>query len=193
MAFEKRVPWSVFDVPGGGDTFVGVTIVPMGWSASVDLIQSSLRILVRECNLVAPECELRVGKPSPLEQAAVMCIDGFDLISKEPPSRSRDASGRPFPLSEFIRVANKLGLPRSVAKSVIRAYNTTILGGELDRCVGTLRHDRSKGHAFLNKTFALLSFAEVSQAPLQHWAGIYAFAAGFRRPLFRCFKKFLDS
>lgn len=30
----------------------------------------------------------------------------------------------------------------------------------------------------------MLSLPEVSQAPLQHWAGIFAFAAGFRRPLF---------
>lgn len=46
MVFEKRVPRAVLDLPGGGDTFVAVTIVPMGWSASVDLIQCFFRRFV---------------------------------------------------------------------------------------------------------------------------------------------------
>lgn len=41
-----------------------------------------------------------------------------------------------------------------------------------------------KAHAFLNETLALLALHEVGQAALQHWAGVYAFAASFRRPLF---------
>ena len=34
------------------------------------------------------------------------------------------------------------------------------------------------------KALALLSMREFGQAALQHWAGVYCFAAGFRRPLF---------
>ena len=79
MVFEKRVPWSVFGRPGGGDTYVAVTVVPMGWSASVDLIQNFLRRLVYHANLVDPSCELRVGQEFPLEQGAVTCLNGFDL------------------------------------------------------------------------------------------------------------------
>ena len=34
MAFEKRVQWSVFDRPGGGDAFVAVTIMVVAASHS---------------------------------------------------------------------------------------------------------------------------------------------------------------
>ena len=34
------------------------------------------------------------------------------------------------------------------------------------------------------RTLALLSLDSVSQASVQHWAGLFCFGAGFRRPLF---------
>ena len=49
---------------------------------------------------------------------------------------------------------------------------------------GVLRHDRSKGHALINKPLGILPFDAVGQAALQHWSGVYTFAAGFRRTLF---------
>ena len=48
MAFCKKVPNAIFDIPGDGETYACVTIVPMGWSASVDLIQNCLRKFSRE-------------------------------------------------------------------------------------------------------------------------------------------------
>ena len=184
MAFAKRVPKSVFGINGGGDTYVAVTIVPMGWSASVDIIQIFLRILVYRSNLINPAAELRVGNPFPLEEVAITCLDGFDVVSRGPPFPARDQSGKLYPLADFVRVCSSLGLPLNTGKAVVESYNTTLLGGEIDGVKGTLRHDRAKGHAFANQTLALLSQPETGQAAMQHWAGIYAFAAGFRRPLF---------
>lgn len=65
----------------------------------------------------------------------------------------------------------------------VASYNATALGGVPDGVKGVLQHERSNGHTVLNKSFGLLSLKEVAHAPLQHWAGVYAFAAGFRRPL----------
>ena len=56
-----------------------------------------------------------------------------------------------------VRVAALL----NVGKSVVHAYNSVILGGEVDGVQGVLRHDRAKGHAFVNKSLALLSFQDV--------------------------------
>ena len=41
------------------------------------------------------------------------------------------------------------------------------------------------------RTLALLSLDEVGQAPLQHWCGLFCFAAGFRRPLFSILQEFV--
>lgn len=199
FAYNKKVPWSVLGFPGGGDTYVCSAVVPMGWSASVGLIQNLLRRLVYTAGLISPECELRVGQPFPLEQVAVTCIDGFDVVSREPPEHARDSGGRLFSLAAFASVCAQLGLPLNAGKQVVQAYNASLLGGELDGRTGVLRHERAKSHKLMNKTLALLSFPAVAQAPLQHWAGVYAFAAGFRRPLFSvlqelftCISSFVD-
>lgn len=161
MAFNMRVPWSVFDKPGGGDTFVAVAIVPMGWGPSVAISQNLLRRLVFHSNLVDPSCELRIGQKFRLSQAVLTCIDGFDLVSKVPPNRPRTLQGKLFPLDKFVQVCKNLGLPLSVGKAVVESYNSTLLGGEVDGVEGVLRHDRTKGHRLINKTLALLSIPEV--------------------------------
>ena len=163
----------------------------MGWSASVGLIQNLLRRLVFNSALISPGCELKVGQSFPLEQVAVTCIDGFDVVSRVPPSQPRTPDGRLFSMAAFSSVCKKLRLPLNIGKQVIQSYNASLLGGELDGRAGVLRHDRAKGHKLLNKTLALLSFPTVSQAPLQHWAGVFAFAAGFRRPIFLWSRKSL--
>lgn len=104
MALAKRMPWSVVDKTCGGDTFVAATIVPMGWSLSADLIQHVLRSLICYANLITPARELRVGQTFSLDQGVMTCIDGFDIVSKVPPSRPRFSNGRLFPLHDVVRV-----------------------------------------------------------------------------------------
>lgn len=81
-----------------------------------------------EAQLIAPECELRVGLPFPLDQAALICIDEFDVITREPPPPPRADSGRLFSLEAFVEIARRLGLPLSVAKSVVKSYHSVLLG-----------------------------------------------------------------
>ena len=42
----------------------------------------------------------------------------------------------------------------------------------------------AKGHGLVAKSVALLTVPRVTQVACQHWAGVFCFAAGFRRPLF---------
>ena len=49
---------------------------------------------------------------------------------------------------------------------------------------GKVSRSREKSFKFLCKTLALLSLGSVSKTSLQHWAGLFCFGAGFRRPLF---------
>ena len=54
----------------------------------------------------------------------------------------------------------------------------------MDGVTGKVSHSREKSFKFMCKTLALLSLDSVSQTSLQHWAGLFCFGAGFRRPLF---------
>ena len=69
----------------------------MGWVISVAIIQDFLRRFVYHAGLIDPSCELCVGKPFPISQAALTCLDGFDVITKLPPLPDRDDKGRLFP------------------------------------------------------------------------------------------------
>jgi hypothetical protein len=119
----------------------------------------------------------------PQGNAAVVCMDGFDLLTRQ--SRLTPfREGKAPDLKAFVDKAEAIGLPLNVGKEVVHCYNSMPLGSELDGEAGVLRHVRTKSHALSVKTLALLSMARTTQAPLQHWAGVYCFAAGFRRCLF---------
>lgn len=162
LAYDKKVPWSVLGVAGGGETYV--------WSASVGLIQDLLRRLVYNAALISPECELRVGQPFPLEQVAVTCIDGFDVVSRVPPDQPRSVDGRLFPMTAFTLVCVCVCVKSQVclymlANKLCVLIMRPLLGGELDGRSGVLRHDRTKGHKLANNTLALFASPTVSQTP----------------------------
>ena len=83
-----------------------------------------------------------------------------------------------------METCRQLGLPVNVGKKVIKEFYGAILGGELDGICGTLGVAPAKGHSFVAKTCALLSVPKATQVTCPHWAGLFCFAAGFRRPLF---------
>ena len=63
-------------------TYVAARIVPMGWLNSVDLIQNFIRRFVfNSCNL-SKGMEVREDRPFPPKDAAVICMDGLDVITK---------------------------------------------------------------------------------------------------------------
>ena len=54
----------------------------MGWLNSVNLIQNFIRRFVfNSCNL-SRNMEVRKDRPFPPEDAAVICMDGLDVITK---------------------------------------------------------------------------------------------------------------
>lgn len=118
MAFENKVPCSLFGIPGGGYTYVTLTIVPMGCSLSVDIIRQFLRRCVHLGGLIGPRCELRVRRPFPSAQGATICLDGFDVITREPPKSDRTEEGKLYILETFCRLSKELGLPLNVSKWV---------------------------------------------------------------------------
>ena len=114
-------------------------------------------------------------------------MDGFDDVERvnllgsafngTGPKRSKE-------VSDFVDTCRKLGLPSNVSESLIRGLRANTLGGEIDGVTGKVSHSREKSSKLMCKTLALLSLGSVSQTSLQHWAGLFCFGAGFRRPLF---------
>lgn len=67
-----------------------------------------------------------------MEQAVVTCLDGLDLVTKQPPCAPRAGSGRLYPLDKFVEVSKQMGLPLNIGKSVVQFYNAKRIG----RCSG---------------------------------------------------------
>ena len=80
--FSKTVPLSAFGGVSDKLTHVGLRSVPMGWINSVDIIQHFIRRFVFGTIGVNPSWEVQRGLPINPDAAAVVCMDGFDLISK---------------------------------------------------------------------------------------------------------------
>ena len=123
-------------------------------------------------------------------------MDGFDYVERVNllgPAFNGTGPKRSEEVSDFVETSRKLGLPLNVSKSFIRGLRANTLGGGIDGITGKVSHSREKSSTFMCKTLALLSLDSVSQTSLQHWAGLFCFGAGFRRPLFfqLCRKSFL--
>ena len=82
FAFSKRVPKSAFGGAADEWTYAGLRCVPMGWINSVDIIQNFIRRFVFRTVGVSPDLEVSRVHPFPTGDAAVICMDGFDLITK---------------------------------------------------------------------------------------------------------------
>ncbi len=166
----------------------------MGWVNSVDLIQNFIRRFVFQTCGVNPEFEVRADKGAPLSSAAVVCMDGFDLVTRLKTFRdilgaaqghpAFSVDGKSLDMARFVMERRRRNLPLNVGKEVMQDFCATILCGELDGVAGILMHARDKGSRLASRTLAVFILEKAPQVTMQHWAGIFCFIASFRRPLF---------
>ena len=203
FSFEKLVPRSAFGGPPGELARVYMRGIPMGWIGAVDVVQAFARRLVFQEAGVAAACELRKDKPLPAPDVAIVCMDGFDYIARvqllgdvineeqegagqlvKPLGEPTLAGQRSEAMVRFVSTCKQFGIPLNWAKRLVRALRGPILGGEFDGLVGTLRHGRQKALKLICKSVVLVGEPTWSQGAVQHWAGLFCFAAGFRRVLY---------
>ncbi len=160
----------------------------MGWTNSVDILQNFIRrFLVDACG-VPPGLEVRKDRPFPLGAAAVVCMDGFDLISKVKVFRDHlqgatqqllqllfAGNVRSSDTARFVSECSRRGLPLNSGKSVMKSFCSAVRGGEFDGVEGKLMHARDKGFRFLARSLIILSLAEIPQVSAQHWCGLFCF------------------
>jgi hypothetical protein len=82
FAFSKKVSMAAFGGPSGEFGYVSMRAVPMGWTNSVDVIQNFIRRFVFQTCGLPPDLEVRKDAPISGADVAVVCMDGFDLVSK---------------------------------------------------------------------------------------------------------------
>ena len=82
FAFSKTVVGTALGLDSADPVYVGMRMVPMGWVNSVDIIQNFIRRFVFKTLGVDPASEVQRAVPIPRGDAAVVCMDGFDLISR---------------------------------------------------------------------------------------------------------------
>lgn len=193
MAFEKRVPARLLERNSDKLVLVGLQMAPMRWALSVGLIQNVLRRFVFRSCMADPNLEVRPNVPFPEGDAVVTCMDGFGRITKVFTASEFERAEKCPDMVTFTQLAEEIGLPLNVSKRVICSVNSAILGSELDRVAGLLRHRRNKTHSLLGRSLALLAMLAVCQAAVQHWCGLCCFAAGFQRPLFAALQDIFPS
>ena len=194
FVFSKTVASSAFGGNPGRRTWVAIRAVPMGWINSVALLQFVLRRLLFKTIKVNESLDVNPRQRVIDGDALVGCMDGADYFTrlKVVHGTLQRSNGEVIPpegernpvMAGFVGACEKLGLPINLGKQVIRDFHGAVLGGELDGIQGVLRVAPEKSHRFVAKTCALLAEKKVTQVACQHWAGLYCFGAGFRRPLF---------
>lgn len=185
-AYAKKVPQSAFGGSPNVFSYAYIKAVPMGCTFAVDVMQCMARKYVFKLCQVPSDTELNRNSSLPDENISLVCLDGFDYIRKTNFSSllGKGAHKNSAEHEKFVRTSHSLGLPLNAAKSLVKAFKGPILGGEVDGLLGRVQHARDKGFMIMATTLTLLSKDLVTQANMQHWAGIACFAAGFRRPSF---------
>ena len=148
FAVSKRVPKSAFGGPADEWTYAGLRSVSIGWINSVDIIQNFIRRFVFRTVGVSPDLEVSRLQPPPKKDAAVVCMDGFDLMTRfSTHEKCREkviaflatfgATKCPI-MDRFVSECDRLQLPLNAGKAILQSFSATVLGGELDGIIGCL-------------------------------------------------------
>ena len=155
----------------------------MGWLGAVDLIQRVARELVFGMAGLPRDSELLRSRGLPARDTTVVCMDGVDCIRRAVHGDPGAEAGTAHFL-RFTALCQRLGLPLAAGKSLLRGSVGSLLGAELDGARGFLAQARAKTLAATIRGAVLLSLDQWTPVMAQHWAGIFGYAAGFRRPAF---------
>eukprot|EP00971_Amphidinium_carterae_P325008 6455066-Amphidinium_carterae.1 len=132
FGFSMKVPLSTFGVEDDGDRMVvpALMVVPMGFKASVGIVQAAVRRLVFEECKVEKAAELnRVQTiPDPQEGLADVYLDSFDWIRLLPRCVDRLRIEESVEHKRFTDKCAELQLPLNVAKRLVGAVSANIQG-----------------------------------------------------------------
>lgn len=193
MVLEKPVKKSLFEEGKSGLTYVGLTVLPMGWSSAVAVMQSAHRqiALRNEMNGGAglnPFKEIRKDGLFPdLEEtpAWTIYLDDTTIIEKVADAAAQTLEGLvPIEQDRLRRAYEWWGIPTNKGKALERSRSAERLGAVLDGESKTLRRSTRRCLELCSLGCWIRSQDEVSKKALQVYAGKAVHLLQFRRCMF---------
>eukprot|EP00438_Fugacium_kawagutii_P034020 Skav221004 [mRNA] locus=scaffold1846:71194:78195:+ [translate_table: standard] len=194
MALRKPVRKSLFQEGAKGTTMVGVTVLPMGWSSAVAIMQNAHRQLALRTELrfgaaLMAKAEIRRDSVFPDLQedcpAWAIYLDDTTFLETVADGVAEELKGQPAEMQEKMRqVYGWWGIPVNKAKALERVQKAERLGALLDGKKGVLRASTKRCLDLIGLGSWIRSSPKVARKALQIYAGKAVHILQFRRPLF---------
>ena len=195
MTFSMPVKWKSLGIDREGDRWIGASVLPMGWSSAVGLMQHAHRRLALRsfpgggAGLI-PGLEIRRDEVFPeLEcdggAAWSLYLDDMTILELLEEKAARSVEGLPAQEQERLRAAySHWGIPFSKDKALQRAQKAEKLGAVLDGGKGLLRCSTKRALESLSLSAMVLQHEFPAKKMVQVLAGKEAHGLQFRRPMF---------
>eukprot|EP00438_Fugacium_kawagutii_P035066 Skav236673 [mRNA] locus=scaffold338:400738:405778:- [translate_table: standard] len=193
LVLRKPVPWEVFEPGKPGNTFIGLTVLPMGWNSAVAVMQNAHRQLaLRSEQLLGAglleKAEVRRDAVFPdIDEGPIwqVYLDDTTIIEKIDRSVTAALEGKPPEVQQRLRKAYAWwGIPTNAAKALERVRKAERLGAVLDGERGVLRGSTKRGLELMSLGAHLRAEGAFNKKGLQIYAGKAVHLLQFRRPLF---------
>ena len=186
MCFQRKVPFQSLGIDQEGDTYIGATVLPMGWNSAVGVMQHAhrrlaLRSPIRGGAGLLGMCEVRRDAIFPdlehHEGIWSLYLDDTNVMEVLDAKLAQELEGTPADEQKRLRAAYEhWGIPTSLEKTVMRARKAEKLRGSTKRALESL----SLGTWILGQE-------RVARKALQVFCGKEVHTMQFRRPVFGVF------
>ena len=193
MVLDVPVERSALGLSGEGKTYVGLSVLPMGWHSAVGLMQSAHRqIALRSVQMggagLAPLAEIskRAVFPEMDDQPAwSIYLDDTTIIEQVDKAVVAELEGKIPDEQRRLRQAYEwLGIPRNATKALERQKESERLGAVIDGEAGVLRTSSKRNLDLMGLGSWIRSQAQCPRKALQVYAGKAVHILQFRRCLF---------
>eukprot|EP00435_Cladocopium_sp_Y103_P023053 s2813_g5.t1 len=190
MTFSKQVSSAVFGGSPDQKSWVGMSVVPMGWINSVSLMQTVVRQLVFVESGIPFSSEISKMKRFPEDtSASLVYLDSYDEIRKIDVVYKEILEGQESERhQQFTSTCKKFGLSLNTGKRLVGAAKGSLQGGTLDGERGVFHSSPEKQASLIGYGLMLLSQEKVTEFELRHFAGKALFNLAFRRPAMSFFE-----
>ena len=198
MCFERTVKWRMLGVERDGETYVGASVLPMGWSSAVGLMQHAHRKLALRSPFqggagLLGDLEIRKDAIFPeLEPegnaAWSLYLDDTAVLEILSEKVAKELEGKSSKEQDQLRRAyTHWGIPFSAEKALVRAKQAEKLGAVIKGDVGQLRVATRRSVESVAMAAWLFEKEFVPKKAMQVYAGKEVHTLQFRRPLFCIF------
>eukprot|EP00438_Fugacium_kawagutii_P024621 Skav207650 [mRNA] locus=scaffold2758:77333:83766:+ [translate_table: standard] len=193
LVLRKPIPWDLLEPGKAGETFLGLSVLPMGWNSAVAVMQNAHRqiALRSEASLGAglmEKAEVRKDAEFPeIDDGPIwqVYLDDTTIVEKIDKAISASLEGKPPEEQQRLRRAYAWwGIPTNAAKALERCRKAERLGAVLDGEQGVLRGSTKRGLELMSLGAHLRTEGAFNKKGLQVYAGKAVHLLQFRRPLF---------